>query len=83
MGAWLSWLERCLHTAEVAGSSPAAPTGPSGPQLWLSPSLVGQLVVIQYGTGSNPVSHPTYHPPSPDDGVARVAQMDSAQPSEG
>src|ERR1700674_218541 len=25
-GAWLSWLERSLHTAEVVGSSPAAPT---------------------------------------------------------
>jgi hypothetical protein len=25
-GAWLRWLERSLHTAEVAGSSPAAPT---------------------------------------------------------
>ena len=25
-GAWLSWLERCLHMAEVGGSSPPAPT---------------------------------------------------------
>ena len=25
-GAWLSWLERSLHTAEVGGSSPLAPT---------------------------------------------------------
>ena len=25
-GAWLSWLERSLHTAEVGGSSPPAPT---------------------------------------------------------
>src|SRR5271165_7674051 len=25
-GAWLSWLERSLHTAEVTGSSPVAPT---------------------------------------------------------
>ena len=25
-GDWLSWLERCLHTAEVMGSSPVSPT---------------------------------------------------------
>lgn len=25
-GVWLSWLERCLHTAEVTGSSPVTPT---------------------------------------------------------
>ncbi len=25
-GAWLSWLERSLHTAEVMGSNPVAPT---------------------------------------------------------
>ena len=25
-GAWLSWLERSLHTAEVTGSSPVTPT---------------------------------------------------------
>ena len=25
-GDWLSWLERCLHTAEVTGSNPVSPT---------------------------------------------------------
>jgi hypothetical protein len=25
-GDWLRWLERCLHTAEVTGSSPVSPT---------------------------------------------------------
>lgn len=25
-GVWLSWLERCLHTAEVTGSNPVTPT---------------------------------------------------------
>ena len=29
-GAWLSWLERSLHTAEVGGSSPPAPTSEMG-----------------------------------------------------
>ena len=29
-GAWLSWLERSLHTAEVGGSSPSAPTSVVG-----------------------------------------------------
>ena len=25
-GNWLSWLERCFHTAEVTGSNPVLPT---------------------------------------------------------
>ncbi len=28
LGAWLSWLERRVHIAEIAGSSPAAPISP-------------------------------------------------------
>ena len=26
LGAWLSWLERLLHTQEISGSNPLAPT---------------------------------------------------------
>ena len=39
-GAWLRWLERSLHTAEVTGSSPVAPTtrSTSGPE-WRSTRL--------------------------------------------
>lgn len=28
-GDWLSWLERCFHTAEVTGSNPVSPTSQS------------------------------------------------------
>ena len=40
-GDWLSWLERCLHTAEVTGSNPVSPTlkylgGRSKASLWLA-----------------------------------------------
>ena len=32
-GDWLSWLERCLHTAEVTGSNPVRPTTRQRPAL--------------------------------------------------
>ena len=38
-GAWLSWLERSLHTAEVGGSSPPAPTA----TVLLGPSFLERL----------------------------------------
>lgn len=39
-GAWLSWLERRVHIAEIAGSSPAAPIFlPTG----IMPGITGSM----------------------------------------
>jgi hypothetical protein len=43
-GAWLSWLERLLHTQEVSGSNPLAPT------INLVIYQINQLVFKLYGS---------------------------------
>ena len=45
-GDWLSWLERCLHTAEVTGSNPVSPTPRLG-NGFLNPPLRLTTKVVQ------------------------------------
>lgn len=52
MGDWLSWLERCVHIAEVTGSNPVSPTSFECPIMCRAFFIIMRDKLGQIGTKS-------------------------------